>query len=49
MGDSFVSRFGCYTIIWDTTSITRVGSWSREVDVPVSVRANAVGQLVDGE
>ena len=21
MADSFVSRFGCYTIIWDTTTI----------------------------
>ena len=21
MADSFVSRFGCYTIIWDTTPI----------------------------
>ena len=22
MADSFVSRFGCYTIIWDTTPAT---------------------------
>jgi len=25
MADSFVSRFGCYTIIWDTTDATVQG------------------------
>lgn len=30
MADSLVSRFGCYTIIWDTTGLARAAgsSWT---------------------
>ena len=43
MADSFVSRFGCYTIIWDTTGRKRKRpKGPRSLDVPAPVNKSRI-------